>query len=84
MSASVGAPTKIAHAIEQIQNRGTASVPSIDFTQHTLEDGTSISTQERVIKDVSSTFVFVSEGKVGVSAEANEQPFQLYSSAPAP
>ncbi|KAJ7636913.1 serine/threonine protein phosphatase 2B [Roridomyces roridus] len=48
---SVSAPTKIAHAIEQIQNRAS-SVPEIDFTQHTLDDGTSISTQERVIKDV--------------------------------
>ncbi|KAJ7718693.1 serine/threonine-protein phosphatase 2B catalytic subunit A1 [Mycena maculata] len=47
---SVSAPTKIAHAIEQIQNR--PPVPEIDYTQHTLEDGTCISTQERVIKDV--------------------------------
>ncbi|KAJ7512438.1 serine/threonine-protein phosphatase 2B catalytic subunit A1 [Mycena galericulata] len=47
---SVSAPTKIAHAIEQIQNR--PPVPEIDYTQHVLEDGTSISTQERVIKDV--------------------------------
>ncbi|CAK5272158.1 unnamed protein product [Mycena citricolor] len=46
---SVTAPTKIAHAIEQIQRpRAT----DIDFTQYVLEDGTSISTQERVIKDV--------------------------------
>ncbi|KAJ7098257.1 Metallo-dependent phosphatase-like protein [Mycena epipterygia] len=47
---SVSAPTQIAHAIQQIQNR--PPVPDIDYTQHTLEDGTSISTQERVIKDV--------------------------------
>ncbi|KAJ7484384.1 serine/threonine-protein phosphatase 2B catalytic subunit A1 [Mycena latifolia] len=47
---SVSAPTQIAHAIEQIQNR--PPVPNIDYTQHVLEDGTSISTQERVIKDV--------------------------------
>ncbi|KAJ6616511.1 serine/threonine-protein phosphatase 2B catalytic subunit A1 [Mycena sp. CBHHK59/15] len=47
---SVATPTKIAHAIEQIQNR--PPIPDIDYTQHTLEDGTSISTQERVIKDV--------------------------------
>nr|GAT58148.1 predicted protein [Mycena chlorophos] len=30
----------------------TEAVPTIDFTQHVLEDGTTISTQERVIKDV--------------------------------
>ncbi|KAJ7089210.1 Metallo-dependent phosphatase-like protein [Mycena belliarum] len=46
---SVNTPTQIAHAIEQIQNR--PPVPDIDYTQHTLEDGTTISTQERVIKD---------------------------------
>ncbi|KAJ7931268.1 serine/threonine-protein phosphatase 2B catalytic subunit A1 [Mycena leptocephala] len=50
---SVNAPTQLAHAIEQIQNR--PPVPDIDYTQHTLEDGTSISTQERVIKDVSAS-----------------------------
>ncbi|KAJ7033094.1 serine/threonine-protein phosphatase 2B catalytic subunit A1 [Mycena alexandri] len=43
-------PTQIAHAIEQIQNR--PPVPDIDYTQHVLEDGTSVSTQERVVKDV--------------------------------
>ncbi|KAJ7794655.1 serine/threonine-protein phosphatase 2B catalytic subunit A1 [Mycena olivaceomarginata] len=47
---SVNAQTQVAHAIEQIQNR--PPVPDIDFTQHILEDGTTISTQERVIKDV--------------------------------
>jgi hypothetical protein len=53
---SVNAPTQLAHAIEQIQNR--PPVPDIDYTQHTLEDGTSISTQERVIKDVSVFLIF--------------------------
>ncbi|KAH7882324.1 Metallo-dependent phosphatase-like protein [Phlebopus sp. FC_14] len=37
-------------AIEQIQHKKPAS--DIDFTQHLLEDGNTISTQERVIKDV--------------------------------
>ncbi|EGN92500.1 hypothetical protein SERLA73DRAFT_172829 [Serpula lacrymans var. lacrymans S7.3] len=37
-------------AIEQIQHKGPA--PDIDFTQHVLEDGNTISTQERVVKDV--------------------------------
>ncbi|KAJ6469440.1 serine/threonine-protein phosphatase 2B catalytic subunit A1 [Mycena sanguinolenta] len=47
---SVNAQTQVAHAIEQIQNR--LPPPAIDYTQHVLEDGTSVSTQERVIKDV--------------------------------
>lgn len=42
--------THLAKAIEQIQDKH--EVPELDFTQHKLEDGTSISTQERVIKDV--------------------------------
>ncbi|KAF8837876.1 Metallo-dependent phosphatase [Paxillus ammoniavirescens] len=37
-------------AIEQIQHKQPP--PNIDFTQHVLEDGNTISTQERVIKDV--------------------------------
>ncbi|KAJ6555226.1 Metallo-dependent phosphatase [Mycena sp. CBHHK59/15] len=47
---SINSPEHIAQAIAQIQNRPPP--PEIDFTQHTLEDGTSISTQERVVKDV--------------------------------
>ena len=43
--------TQLARAIEQIQDK--PAVPDIDFTQHKLEDGSFISTQERVIKDVS-------------------------------
>ncbi|KAF9005271.1 Metallo-dependent phosphatase [Hymenopellis radicata] len=42
--------THMARAIEQISDK--APVPEIDFTQHKLEDGSVISTQERVIKDV--------------------------------
>ena len=37
-------------AIEQIEHRRRPS--NIDFTQHVLEDGNVISTQERVIKEV--------------------------------
>jgi serine/threonine-protein phosphatase 2B catalytic subunit len=37
-------------AIGQISDKGP--IPEIDFTQHTLEDGNIISTQERVVKDV--------------------------------
>lgn len=41
--------TQIARAIEQIQDKRQLD---IDFTQHTLDDGNIISTQERVVKDV--------------------------------
>jgi serine/threonine-protein phosphatase 2B catalytic subunit len=41
----------IERAIEKIQVKDPAP-PDIDFTLHTLEDGTVISTQERVVKDV--------------------------------
>jgi serine/threonine-protein phosphatase 2B catalytic subunit len=37
-------------AIHQIKVK--MPVPEIDFTQHTLEDGNVVSTQERVIKEV--------------------------------
>ncbi|KAJ7648767.1 Metallo-dependent phosphatase-like protein [Mycena polygramma] len=47
---SIKAPEQIAHALAQIQNRQPP--PEIDYTQHILEDGTAISTQERVVKDV--------------------------------
>ncbi|KAF9459910.1 hypothetical protein BDZ94DRAFT_1324440 [Collybia nuda] len=40
----------IERAIEQIQVK--QPIPEIDFTQHTLEDGNIISTQEHVVKDV--------------------------------
>ncbi|KAJ3814362.1 Metallo-dependent phosphatase-like protein [Lentinula aff. lateritia] len=42
--------THLARAIEQISVK--PPLPDIDFTQHTLDDGTTVSTQERVIKDV--------------------------------
>jgi len=41
--------TQLERAIEKIQTKETVSV---DFTQHTLEDGIVVSTQERVVKDV--------------------------------
>ncbi|KAF7355955.1 Serine/threonine-protein phosphatase [Mycena venus] len=48
---SINSPEHIAQALAQIQNRPPP--PEIDYTQHVLEDGTTISTQERVVKDVS-------------------------------
>ncbi|RVD80504.1 uncharacterized protein DFL_008401 [Arthrobotrys flagrans] len=41
---------KIEAAIKAVQEK--KPVPEIDFTLHTMEDGTTVSTQERVIKDV--------------------------------
>ncbi|RXW22813.1 hypothetical protein EST38_g3060 [Candolleomyces aberdarensis] len=43
--------THIERAIEKIRTQGQ-HIPEIDFTQHTLDDGNVISTQERVVKDV--------------------------------
>ncbi|KAH9974641.1 serine/threonine-protein phosphatase 2B catalytic subunit A1 [Lactifluus volemus] len=42
--------SQIERAIKQIQGRGPA--PDIDFTQHQLENGYTVSTQERVVKEV--------------------------------
>ena len=43
--------TQLERAISEIRDKGL-SPHVVDFTQHRLEDGTTISTQERVIKDV--------------------------------
>ena len=48
--------TQIERAIEKIQVKDP--VPAIDFTQHVLEDGNIISTQERVVKDVGLFILF--------------------------
>ncbi|CAA7270257.1 unnamed protein product [Cyclocybe aegerita] len=48
--------THIERAIEKIQSKDP--VPEIDYTQHTLEDGNVISTQERVVKDVQAPAMF--------------------------
>lgn len=40
------------NAFGQIANKQSAPLPDIDFTLHTQEDGTQVSTQERVVKDV--------------------------------
>jgi serine/threonine-protein phosphatase 2B catalytic subunit len=42
--------TQLERAIYEIQHRAT--VPELDFTQHQLENGYTISTQERVVKEV--------------------------------
>lgn len=45
--------TQTANAIAAIRNKNSIPVPEIDFTQHTLENGETVSTTERVVKDVS-------------------------------
>ncbi len=45
-----GTQAQIQKAIHQIQDKGP--LPEIDFTQHQLENGYTISTQERVVKEV--------------------------------
>jgi serine/threonine-protein phosphatase 2B catalytic subunit len=42
--------TQLERAIYEIQHR--AEVPQLDFTQHQLDNGYTISTRERVVKDV--------------------------------
>ena len=44
----------IEKAIGQIQHK--EPLPEIDFTQHQLENGFTISTQERVVKEVCTPF----------------------------
>lgn len=39
-------------ALAAVRNRGGAPPPTIDFSVHVQEDGTEISTRERVVKDV--------------------------------
>lgn len=45
-----GTQSQLQRAINQIQDKGP--LPDIDFTQHQLENGYTISTQERVVKEV--------------------------------
>ena len=47
--------TQVERAIENIQRKTVP--PPIDFTQHTLENGDVVSTQERVVKDVSPLLI---------------------------
>jgi len=49
--------TQIERAIYEIQHR--AEVPQLDFTQHQLDNGYTISTRERVVKDVRVSFLAI-------------------------
>jgi hypothetical protein len=48
--------TQLERAIHQIQNR--VAVPELDFTQHQLENGYTVSTQERAVKEVCAPLTF--------------------------
>lgn len=48
--------TQTKNAIAAITNRANLVIPTIDFTQHQLENGEVVSTTERVVKDVSPRF----------------------------
>lgn len=55
-----GTQAQIEKAIGQIHNK--QPIPEIDFTQHQLENGYLISTQERVVKEVRSDWDFRPNG----------------------
>lgn len=40
------------NAARAVQNKANKQIPEIDFTLHSMEDGTQVSTQERVCKGI--------------------------------
>ena len=56
-----GTQAQIQKAIGQIQEK--VNTPTIDFTQRQLENGFTISTQERVVKEVCLQFAFMVLGE---------------------
>ena len=48
--------TQLEPAINQIQSK--VAVPNLDFTRHQLENGHTVSTQERIIKEVCASLAF--------------------------
>jgi serine/threonine-protein phosphatase 2B catalytic subunit len=59
--------SQTAKAIAAINARQaqTLAIPEIDFTQHQLDSGEFVSTNERVVKDVSGSWEVGAEGRVG-------------------
>ncbi|RXK40906.1 serine/threonine-protein phosphatase 2B catalytic subunit A1 [Tremella mesenterica] len=51
--------TQTANAIAAITNRSNLVIPTIDFTQHQLENGDVVSTTERVVKDVQAPAMYL-------------------------
>lgn len=50
--------TQTANALAAIKRKQTTQVPTIDFSQHQLENGEVVSTTERMVKDVSTARTF--------------------------
>ncbi|TDL24459.1 Metallo-dependent phosphatase [Rickenella mellea] len=50
--ASTTTQAQMQRAMAQIKEKAAVVVPEIDFSQHTLDDGSTVSTQERVVKEV--------------------------------
>lgn len=63
-----------AAAISQIRNRSNAPIPTIDFTIHTNDDGTTVSTQERIIKEVQAPAFFKPTDEQFYSDETRTKP----------
>lgn len=64
----------IDNAMRAVQQK--KQVPEIDFTLHTMEDGTQVSTQERVCKGRWRTYTSVTrEGCVNHMSQARRTPF---------
>lgn len=59
----MSAQTQTQKAIAAITNRSQLQIPEIDFTQHQLENGEVVSTNERVVKDVSVSCWYIRTAK---------------------
>jgi serine/threonine-protein phosphatase 2B catalytic subunit len=44
--------TQFERAMYEIEHRAEVPLAQLDFTQHQLEDGSTVSTRERVVKEV--------------------------------
>lgn len=72
-----GAPsptTQTANAIRAINERANIPVPEIDFTQHQLENGEVVLTNERVVKDVQAPAMYVPTDEQFYSKEDPTKP----------
>lgn len=45
-------------ALSAVRNKAASPIPTIDFTVHVQEDGTTVSTTERVVKEVQAPAFF--------------------------
>ncbi|KAL7419327.1 3',5'-cyclic-nucleotide phosphodiesterase (PDEase) (3':5'-CNP) [Cryptotrichosporon argae] len=66
--------TQTANAIAAIHNKTSLVVPEIDLTQHTLETGETVSTTERVVKDVQAPAMYVPTDEQFWSAQDRTKP----------